>query len=89
MFTAFCLLGAVVAQSGPIGAGTSPAGGGQDGAAEPKLRYARVVVDQARLYCWPSAVANPPHYEDALEKGQVVQVGRTEGSFVQVVLPHG
>jgi hypothetical protein len=70
----------------PLGlAGTAAA---QEGVA-PSIRYGRVAVDQAPLYCWPSEVASPPHYEDTLAKGDAVQLGRSESTFVQVVLPLG
>lgn len=75
----FVLASAAVAQEGAPGAGAQQA----------PLRLARVTAEQAPLYCWPSQVAEPPHYEDTLVKGQVVQVGRTEGDFVQVLLPLG
>jgi len=59
------------------------------GEAASDLQYGRVVVDEAQLYCWPSVVASPPRFEDALDKGQIVRIGRTEGDFVHVQLPLG
>lgn len=59
----------------------------EESASQP--RYGRVAVDETRPYCWPSAVVAPPRFEDTLEKDQVVRVGRTEGTFVQVALPLG
>lgn len=55
----------------------------------PPLRYARIAVDKTQPFCWPSAVAAPPRFEDVLDKGDVVQVGRSEGAFVMVQLPLG
>jgi len=51
--------------------------------------YGKVVPDKVRLHCWASAVASPPQFEDALEKDMVVQLGRSENGFRQVILPHG
>ena len=51
--------------------------------------YGRVVVEEAKLRCWPSAVATPPVFEDTLKKGDVVQLGRTENGFTEIVLPIG
>jgi hypothetical protein len=72
------LLGAAAAQETP----PAPSPG-----EPPKL--ARVVADQAKLRCWPSEVASPPVFEDALAKDQVVAVGRAEGGFRAVLLPLG
>ncbi|MCR9247938.1 MAG: hypothetical protein NXI31_23150 [bacterium] len=63
-------------------------GDGADGAVE-VMRFGRITVAESRLYCWPSAVLSPPQFEDTVAKDDVVRVGRTEGSFVQVMLPLG
>lgn len=99
-----CVAGLAAAQdpagtpnAGAPGAGApatgSPATGqqvaGQQGQAQDALRYARIVPDKAQPFCWPSAVAQPPRFEDSLQKGDVVQVGRSEGNFVMVQLPLG
>jgi len=52
-------------------------------------QYGRVLVDSAQLRCWPSAVAAPPVFEDALTKGQVVAVGRSDSGFRLIALPFG
>ena len=51
--------------------------------------YGKVLVDGAKLRCWPSQVASPPVYEDVVAKDQVIGLGRVEGGFRQVVLPFG
>ncbi|MBM4060022.1 MAG: hypothetical protein FJ265_02850 [Planctomycetes bacterium] len=53
------------------------------------VSYGKVLVDGAKLRCWPSAVAAPPVFEDTLAKDQVVVVGRSESGFRAVVLPLG
>lgn len=84
-----CAIGLVVAQN-PSPAPTSPSAPGQAGGQDQvALRYARIVPDTAQPFCWPSAVAQPPRFEDTLQKGDVVQVGRGEGTFVMVHLPLG
>ena len=53
------------------------------------MRYGKVKVADAQPFCWPSAVVSPPKFEDVLQQDQVVGIGRTEGTFVQVLLPLG
>src|SRR5690606_30984726 len=48
-----------------------------------------ILVDEAQLRCWSSAVQAPPVFEDVLKKDQIVQLGRTENGFRCVVLPLG
>ncbi len=52
-------------------------------------KFLKVVVEGAKLQCWPSAVAEPPCYEDALAVGQIVAVAGQEGAFRAVELPLG
>ncbi|HZN38343.1 MAG TPA: SH3 domain-containing protein [Planctomycetota bacterium] len=56
-------------------------------AAAPKL--GRVVADAVALRCWPGSVAAPPVYEDALQKDQIVALGRSENGFRAVIVPLG
>lgn len=72
----------------------APAPGAQaPGATNPapveKPVFGKIVVDEAQLRCWSSAVAAPPVFEDVLKKDQVVQLGRTENGFRCVILPLG
>ncbi len=48
---------------------------------------ATVLVDGAKLRCWPTA--NSPCYEDTFTKDTVVRVGRGEGGFREILLPIG
>ena len=52
-------------------------------------QYGRVLTDSVALRCWPSQVASPPVFEDALTKDEVVQLGETQAGFRAVVLPLG
>ena len=56
-------------------------------AAPPQL--GRVLTEKVALRCWPGTAAQPPVFEDVLEKDQVVMLGRTENGFRAVVLPLG
>jgi SH3-like domain-containing protein len=56
-------------------------------AAAPKL--GRVVADAVALRCWPGNVAAPPVFEDALQKDQVIALGRSENGFRAVIVPLG
>lgn len=51
--------------------------------------FGRIVADKAALRCWPGNAAQPPVFDDVLEKGQVVGLGRSENGFRAVVLPLG
>lgn len=82
------LLFTILSASMLAGVATAQAGAPEPAAA-PELRFARITAETTQPYCWPSAVAAPPRFADVLEKDQVVQVGRTEGTFVRVQLPLG
>jgi hypothetical protein len=86
-FMAGALLVAAVAAQTPAAA---PPPAGQDPAPPAAAPvFGRVVADQAPLRCWPSAVAQPPVFEESLAKDQVVALGRSENGFRAVVLPLG
>ncbi|MBL8725922.1 MAG: hypothetical protein JNK49_17895 [Planctomycetes bacterium] len=70
------------------GAATPPAAPAQDPAVA-TAKFLKVVVDGAKLQCWPSPVAEPPCFEDVLAKDQVLAVGALEGGFRAVELPLG
>src|SRR5688572_11256009 len=46
-----------------------------------------VLPEQAKVRCFASDLS--PNFEDTLQKGAVVALGRTEGGFTQVLLPFG
>lgn len=64
-------------------------GAPQNPAVPAAAKFVKVIVDGAKLQCWPSQVAEPPVYEDVLAKDQVVAVGAQEGGFRAVELPLG
>jgi len=51
--------------------------------------FGKIVAETAAVRCWASAVATPPKFEDVLKKDQVVQLGRSENGFREVLLPMG
>lgn len=57
------------------------------GAAAVDGALATVLVDGAKLRCWPTA--NSPVYEDPIHKDAVLRVGRSEAGFREVLLPIG
>ena len=81
-------------EAAPVEAATSPRAsaeqepqGGEPQDATPT--YAKVLVDGARLRCWPGDVASPPVFEDVLPKGQVIMLGERENGYRSVLLPLG
>lgn len=68
----------------PPGATPAPA---PQAAEAPKL--GRVLVEKVQLRCWPGTAAQPPVFEDVLDKDQVIAVGRSENGFRAIVLPLG
>ena len=78
------LLGSGVSAQAPGGVPTPPT----TPAANAPI-YGRIVVDEAPLRCWASAVAAPPVFEDLLVKDQIVRLGRTDNGFRAVELPLG
>lgn len=75
------LLGFVLAAAAVAQAAAPPA------AATPV--YGKVTAPTVRLQCWPAQVAEPPVFEETLEAGQIVPLGRSENGFRAVLLPLG
>jgi hypothetical protein len=88
--TLFLVAATLRAQDGaPAVAKADPPKGEGAKAAEPAKSGALGVVlaDSTKVRCYASDLS--PSFEDALQKGAVVGLGRTEGGYCQVLLPFG
>lgn len=72
-----------------VGVPAQEAGSTPPAAAPAAAVFGRIVAEQAPLRCWPSAVAQPPVFDEVLAKDEIVPLGRSENGFRAVLLPLG